>query len=215
MTELVAQCIMFFIAGYETTAFTLSFATYMLALHPDIQDKLYEEIVDTLNSTNGELTYEALQNMKYLDSIISETLRLYPPTIRLERMAVADYKLGDTGITIPKGMLINIPTYAMHRDPKLFPDPEKFDPDRFTAEERVKRDPYAYLPFGAGPRNCVGMRFALMEIKVCLALFIANFKINRCPQTKVPLEYFIGSLILNPVDVIVTLERRKDNPIVK
>ncbi|GFR32637.1 cytochrome P450 3A4 [Trichonephila clavata] len=130
-------------------------------------------------------------------------------------MAVADYKLGDTGIIIPKGMLVTIPAYAMQRDPELFPDPEKFVPDRFTPEERTKRDPYVYLPFGAGPRNCVAMRFALMEIKVCLALVIANFKINRCPQTKVPLEYFVGSGILQPLDVIVTLERRKDNPIIK
>ncbi|GFR31291.1 cytochrome P450 3A8, partial [Trichonephila clavata] len=215
MNELVAQCIIFFIAGYDTTASTLSFSTYILALYPDIQEKVFEEIVDTLKFTNGELTYEALQNMKYLDNIISETLRLYPPAVRVERMAVADYKLGDTGITIPKGMIVTIPAYAMHRDPELFPDPEKFDPDRFTPEERTKRDPYAYLPFGAGPRNCVGMRFALMEIKVCLAIVIANFKINRCPQTKVPLEYFIGSGILQPLDVMVTLERRKNNPIVK
>ncbi|GFS60787.1 hypothetical protein NPIL_4021, partial [Nephila pilipes] len=103
----------------------------------------------------------------------------------LERLAEADFKLGDTGITIPKGMIVSIPNYALQHDPKLFPDPEKFDPNRFTAEERAKRDPYAYLPFGAGPRNCVGMRFALMEIKICLACTVSHFEMLRCSETKV------------------------------
>ncbi|GFY77061.1 cytochrome P450 3A31 [Trichonephila inaurata madagascariensis] len=190
MDELVAQCVIFFIAGYDTTGSTLAFATYMLALNQDVQEKAYQEIVEVLQDTNGELTYEAVQNMKYLDNIISETLRLFPPGIILERLAVADYKLGDTGITIPKGMIVTIPAYAMQRDPENFPNPEKFDPNRFTPEERAKRDLYAYLPFGAGPRNCVGMRFALMEVKICLAYVIANFKIIKSPKTKVFINCF-------------------------
>ncbi|CAL1290429.1 unnamed protein product, partial [Larinioides sclopetarius] len=97
--------------------------------------------------------------MKYLDFIISETLRLYPPALRNERQSFAEYTLGDTGITIPKNMIISIPVFAMHRDPEFFPNSDKFDPDRFTPEKRQKRDPYCYQPFGAGPRNCVGMRF--------------------------------------------------------
>ncbi|GFQ82175.1 cytochrome P450 3A4, partial [Trichonephila clavata] len=85
----------------------------------------------------------------------------------------------------------------------------------FTPEERAKRDQYAYLPFGAGPRNCVGMRFALMEVKVCLAYVIANFKIKKSPQTKVPLEYLTGVGMLQPKDVYVGLELRNKNPLVK
>ncbi|GFQ91084.1 cytochrome P450 3A8, partial [Trichonephila clavata] len=212
--ELVAQCVIFFLAGYDSTASTLAFATYMLALNQDIQEKVHEEVIVALKSSKGKLTYEALQNIKYLDNIISETLRLFPPGVRLERRAVTDYKLGETGITIPKGMIVTVPAYAMHRDPELFPDPEKFDPDRFTPEERAKRDPYAYMPFGAGPRNCIGMRFAIMEIKVCLIYVIANFKINRCIKTKVPLEYMIATGFLQPKDITLALERRKDNPLV-
>ncbi|GFS42227.1 cytochrome P450 3A24 [Nephila pilipes] len=215
MDELVAQCVIFFLAGYDTTASTIAFATYMLALNQDVQEKVHEEVFTTLKSSNGKLTYEALQNMKYLDHVISETLRLFPPAVRLERLAQTDYKLGDTGITIPKGMIVTVPAYAMHRDPELFTDPEKFDPDRFKPEERSKIHPYAYLPFGAGPRNCVGMRFALLEIKVCLAYIIANFKVNRCPQTKVPLEYLLATGFLQPKDITVALERREDNPLVK
>ncbi|KAG8176922.1 hypothetical protein JTE90_018705 [Oedothorax gibbosus] len=208
MTEVVAQCVTFFLGGYEMTALTLSFASYLLALNPDVQERLRQEVDETLKETGGELTYEAAQSMKYLDNVISETLRIYPPLIRLNRTAEADYKLGDTGITVTKGMIVAIPTYALHHDPKIFPEPDKFIPERFSPEERAKRDPYTYLPFGAGPRNCVAMRFALTEVKFCLAEVIANFRIETCPETKVPLEFGYGELILQPKGIIVKLESR-------
>ncbi|CAL1296480.1 unnamed protein product [Larinioides sclopetarius] len=212
--ELVAQSVIFFTAGYDTTSSTLSFATYQLALNPEIQDELREEVDRVLQETNGELTYEAVQKMKYLDNVISETLRLYPIVVKLERYADAEYKLGDTGIFIPKGMLLSIPVFAMHRDSKLWPNPERFDPDRFTTESRTKRDPYSYLPFGAGPRNCVGMRFALMQIKICLALIIANFKINKCSETKVPLEFYLGQQgLLQPKEIVVFMDIRENRPL--
>ncbi|GBO43086.1 Cytochrome P450 9e2, partial [Araneus ventricosus] len=128
--ELVAQSVIFFIAGHDTTASTLAFATYFLALDQDIQDRLRAEVDSAVEENDGELTYESIQSMKYLDNIISETLRIYPVAVRLERHTESDYKLGDTGITIPKGMLVSIPVFAIHRDPKLWPDPERFDPDR-------------------------------------------------------------------------------------
>ncbi|KAF8768477.1 Cytochrome P450 3A13 like protein [Argiope bruennichi] len=215
MSELVAQCVVFFIGGYEGVSSVLAFTTYLLALHPAIQEKVHKELVEAVEKSNGELTYETLQNMKYLDNIISETLRLYPPAIRSERMAFEDYELGDTGITIPKGTIVTIPIYAMHRDPDVFPDPDKFDPDRWVEEERTKRDPFAYLPFGAGPRNCVAMRFALIELKVCLAYTVLNFKINTCPQTKVPLEFFIGQGVLQPKEVLIAMEERPNAPVLK
>lgn len=215
LDELVGQCVIFFLAGYDTTASTLSFASYLLALNPGIQNNLYNELREVLQRHKGELTYEALQDMKYLDNVISETLRLYPPATRLERMSDFDSKLGDTGITIPKGMIITIPNYALHHDPKLFPDPEKFDPDRFTVEERANRDPYAYLPFGAGPRNCVGMRFALMEIKICLAYTVANFEIFKCSETQVPLEFHLGPGLLIPKGIHLKLKQREDKILLK
>ncbi|GBN61088.1 Cytochrome P450 3A4 [Araneus ventricosus] len=215
VNELVAQCIIFFLAGYDTTASTLSFVIYNLALHEDIQEKVHNELVGALEGTHGELTYEALQSMKYLDNVISETLRLYPPAVRTEREAASEYKLGETGITIPKGMILTIPIYAMHRDPKFFRNPGTFDPDRFNQDEKSKREQYAFMPFGAGPRNCVAMRFALMEIKVCLAHILANYKISKCPKTKVPMEFLKGQGTLQPKEIFVSLESRKDNPIVK
>jgi len=151
-----------------------------------------------------------VQSLKTLDNVISETLRLFPPAVRTERFADVDYKLADTGIVIPKGMLVTIPLYAMHRDSEHFPDPEKFDPDRFLPEEREKRHPYAFLPFGAGPRNCVAMRFALMEVKVCLIHVLSNFRIKRCSKTKVPLDYHLGQGLLQPKEINVQFEIRND-----
>ncbi|XP_042912209.1 cytochrome P450 3A6 [Parasteatoda tepidariorum] len=208
MDELTAQCLIFFLAGYHTTSVTLSFTSYLLALHQDIQEKLFQEISDILKKTKGQLTYEAVQEMKYLDNVISESLRLYPALVRLERTSAADVKLGDTGLIIPKGMLVGIPINAMHRDPTLFNNPEKFNPDRFSPEEREKIQPYSYLPFGAGPRNCVGMRFALLEIKVCLVYVVSTFHINISSETKVPLEFDKGQGLLRPKPINLKFLRR-------
>ncbi|GFU00310.1 cytochrome P450 3A14 [Nephila pilipes] len=160
--ELIAQCVIFFLAGFETTASTLAFVSYYLALNPDVQDKLVAEIDETVKEGNGELTYEAIQNMKYLDNVISETLRINPPSVRLERVTGEDYKLGDTGVVVPKGTTITIPIYAIQRDAKYFPNPETFDPDRFASPEGQCK-PLAkyvfYFAFGTGPRGYVGMRF--------------------------------------------------------
>ncbi|CAL1292426.1 unnamed protein product, partial [Larinioides sclopetarius] len=129
--ELVAQSVIFFTAGYDTTSSTLSCATYQLALNLDIQDKLREEIDRVLQETNVK-QFSGYQTFDF-------------------------------------------PVFHIVCSPST----------RFTTESRTKRDPYSYLPFGAGPRNCVGMRFALMQIKICLALIIASFKINKCSETKV------------------------------
>ncbi|XP_037094220.1 probable cytochrome P450 6a14 [Pollicipes pollicipes] len=110
--------------------------------------------------------------MTYLDRVLSETLRLYSPATRLERECTKDYTLPGTNVHLPKGTLVQIPVLVLHRDPDHYPDPLRFDPDRFLPEEREKRHPCAYLPFGQGPRNCIAMRFALFEAKVALAALL-------------------------------------------
>ncbi len=122
-----------------------------------------------------------------MDSVVMESLRLYPPATSLERVASEDYVLGNTGIKIKKGQLIHFPAYAIHRDPENFPEPNSFKPERFFPENRTHH-PYTHLPFGAGPRNCVGMRLALLEIKLALIHSVYKFKFSTTTNTQV---YFI------------------------
>ncbi len=132
----------------------------------------------------NHIDYDNIHTFKYLDAVVSETLRLYPPATSVEREASEDYLLGDAGIKVPKNTVIHIATYSLHRDPQYFNDPEKFMPERFLAENRT-HDPFAYLPFGAGPRNCVGMRLALMECKLALMHAVHKFKFTLSSNTKV------------------------------
>uniref|UniRef100_A0A2L2Y8V1 Cytochrome P450 3A11 n=1 Tax=Parasteatoda tepidariorum TaxID=114398 RepID=A0A2L2Y8V1_PARTP len=213
--ELVSQCVTFLVAANDTTASLLTTTTHILATNESIQEKAYQEVAKHLQETNGKLTYEALQKMKYLDNIMSETLRLYPPVMRVCRRAEKEYNLGETGINIQKGVVVLLPILALHRDPKYYPDPEKFDPDRFSDEEVAKRDPNTYLPFGHGPRTCIGMRFAQLSAKVCLVYIISSFVIKSCSQTKIPMELLKDSYFtLQAKDVTVKLEIRKDCPLV-
>ncbi len=125
-----------------------------------------------------------MHKLPYLDATIQETLRFYPPGSRLTRIAEEDYKLSDD-LIIPKGCLINVPTYSVHHSEEFYPEPEKFDPDRFLPEQKAARDQYTYLAFGHGPRNCIGMRFALLEMKLVLAATLRKFKFVTVPETEV------------------------------
>ncbi|GFY30160.1 thromboxane-A synthase [Trichonephila clavipes] len=185
--EILAQCVLFFLVGYETTATVLTFLAYCLATNPEWQEKLIQE-VDEAFEKHTEMSYDAVRDMKILDAVLSETLRTHSPLLNAERTAVEDYVLGDTGITVEKGMRINIPVYAMHYDPDFFQDPETFNPERFMDGYEPKHPQYAYLPFGAGPRNCLGMRFALLEIKMCITNILHHFRIKPLPTTEVPLD---------------------------
>ncbi|KAG8176932.1 hypothetical protein JTE90_018715 [Oedothorax gibbosus] len=213
MDELVAQCVIFFLAGHETVSITLTLATYLLAINPKEQQTLREEVDRVFKESKGDISVEVIQSMTYLENVVSESLRMYPPAVRLDRTANVDYKMRKTGITVKKGNCVTIPVYAIHHDPTIYNDPQIFNPDRFSPEEKAKRPPYSYIPFGAGPRNCVAMRFALMQVKVCLAHVIANFIIKRCPETKVPLEFGKGQGFLIANGAIISMEPRKDSPL--
>ncbi|CAF1403809.1 unnamed protein product [Adineta ricciae] len=182
--EILGQALIFLLAGYETTSILMSFFFYVMATEPEVQERVYNEIQQEIG--DNEITYEKLNELHYLDMAVSETLRMYPPVIRFDRVAGADYKLGDYQVL--KDTLINIPVYAIHHDPTVYPDPEKFMPERFSVNERSKRDPLTYLPFGDGPRNCIGMRFALLEAKLAIAKALRVVEIQRCEKTQVPLK---------------------------
>uniref|UniRef100_A0A8C0WB05 Cytochrome P450 3A n=1 Tax=Castor canadensis TaxID=51338 RepID=A0A8C0WB05_CASCN len=183
--EIVAQSIIFIFAGYETTSSALSFVTYLLATHPDVQKKLQEEI-DVTFPNKAPATYDALVQMEYLDMVVNETLRLYPIAGRLERLCKTDVEIN--GVFIPKGTVVMVPSYALHRDPKLWQEPDEFHPERFSKQNKDSIDPYIYMPFGNGPRNCIGMRFALMNMKVALVRVIQNFTFKTCKETQIPVK---------------------------
>uniref|UniRef100_A0A8C0WEU6 unspecific monooxygenase n=1 Tax=Castor canadensis TaxID=51338 RepID=A0A8C0WEU6_CASCN len=183
--EIVAQSIIFIFAGYETTSSALSFVTYLLATHPDVQKKLQEEI-DVVFPNKAPATYDALVQMEYLDMVVNETLRLYPIAGRLERLCKTDVEIN--GAFIPKGTVVMVPTYALHRDPKLWQEPEEFHPERFSKKNKDSIDPYIFMPFGNGPRNCLGMRFALMNMKVALIRVLQNFTFKPCKETQIPMK---------------------------
>ncbi|XP_033751855.1 cytochrome P450 3A8-like [Pecten maximus] len=197
--EILGNAEIFFFAGYETTTITLSMATYYLALYPEYQDKLRQEISDKIGS--NPLTYENLSQINYLEMIINETLRINPPAPQTDRMCIKDTVIKD--IKIPAGMTISIPIYCIHYDPDNWEDPEKFLPERFADKENL--DPLNFLPFGYGPRNCVGMRLAMLEMKMSLAKVVRNFQISVCSETVVPPE-FLKFALLKPKSSIIKLE---------
>nr|XP_013811097.1 PREDICTED: cytochrome P450 3A8-like isoform X2 [Apteryx mantelli mantelli]XP_013811098.1 PREDICTED: cytochrome P450 3A8-like isoform X3 [Apteryx mantelli mantelli] len=182
--EILAQALIFVFAGYETTSSTLSYISYNLATHPDVQQRLQDEI-DAILPNKATPTYNALMQMEYLDMVVNETLRLFPAGGRLERVCKKTVEIN--GVTIPEGMVIMIPAYVMHHDPEYWPQPEEFRPERFSKENKGSIDPYTYLPFGAGPRNCIGMRFALLTLKVAVVVLLQNFSFRPCKDTPIPL----------------------------
>ncbi|KAH8394682.1 hypothetical protein KR222_001678, partial [Zaprionus bogoriensis] len=207
--ELAAQVFVFFLAGFETSSSTMSYSLYELAQHTDIQERLREEIESVLQEHDGKLTYESIKAMRYLDQIISETLRLYTIVPLLERKALNDYVIPDhPNLVIENGTQIIIPAAAYHRDEDFYPDPEKFDPDRFSPEQVAARDSVEWLPFGDGPRNCVGMRFGQMQTRIGLAQLIRNFRFTVCEKTEIPLVYNPKSFVLGTIGgIYLRLER--------
>ncbi|XP_067136945.1 cytochrome P450 3A8-like isoform X2 [Centruroides vittatus] len=208
LDDVVAQCIIFVIAGFTAMTGTFIYAAHQLAVSPEIQEKLIDEIDQTIKD-NEELNYDNISNMKYLDAFLEEVLRYHTLPIRLERTAVQDYKLGDTGLVIPKGTVVAVPVHAIHHDPNYFPDPEKFDPDRFLAEQRKNIIPYTSMPFGIGPRNCLGMKFAQMQIKIALAMVLQRIKFKRGTKTKDKIELHIARTFNRPKDTYLKMEERK------
>ncbi|XP_040043618.2 cytochrome P450 3A27 isoform X1 [Gasterosteus aculeatus] len=201
--EILTQATMFMVAGYETSATTLAFLAYNLARNPEVMKRLQEEI-DSTFPNKGAVRYEELLQMEYLDSVVNESMRLYPPAGRLDRVAKKTVEI--RGITIPKDMIVMIPVYALHRDPDLWPEPEEFKPDRFSKQNKRSINPYTYLPFGTGPRNCLGMRFALVLVKLALVEVLQNYSFSVCGETEIPLTMDPGGLVgpLNPIKLKVT-----------
>lgn len=203
--EIVSQSFVFVLAGYETTANALSYAAYLLATNPDAQQRLIDEI-DEKCPKGTDVTTELVSNLPYLDMVMSESLRMYPPAYIFNRVTKNDIVI--KGISIPKGLTIAVPIYGIHHNEKLWPDPEKFIPERFTPEAKAERHPFAYVPFGNGPRNCIGMRLALLEAKLALVKVLQNLVLKVVDDTQIPLQ-LEAKLTLSAVDgVIIGVKER-------
>jgi len=199
---IASQAFVFFIAGFETSSTTISHALYELALNQKIQDKLREEIDEIYSKCDKDLTIENVKGMDYLDKVFKETLRKYPPATFLMRQSTSSYIFDGTKVNIPEGQKVWIPIYAIHRDPSIYPKPDVFDPERFTQEAVESRHPMVYLPFGDGPRNCIGARFAIYQTKIGLVKILRNYKIETCEKTPIPYINHPTAFVLSPKDGI-------------
>ncbi|XP_044740008.1 cytochrome P450 3A19-like [Chrysoperla carnea] len=165
------------LAGYETTALSLSFVLLHLAVYKDIQRKLYNEIIEVVGDTNvHSMNVDDLPKLKYMDMVLKESLRLTPTVPIISREASQDIKIGN--YTIPKGANILIPIINIHRNPEYWENPLKFDPERFSPENIQNRHPYAYMPFSAGPRNCFGRRYAWIFMKTTLVALLSRYEFH-------------------------------------
>lgn len=158
MTAVIFYNHKFIYYSFETSSSVMTFSTYELALHQNVQDRLRKEIEEVVEKYNGELTYEAIGEMKYLDMVFKETLRKYPILDNQNRKSTHDFKIPNSKLVIPAGTNIIIPSAALHNDERFWENPDKFDPERFTEENIKKRPPYVYIPFSEGGRMCIGYR---------------------------------------------------------
>ncbi|XP_034241693.1 cytochrome P450 4V2-like isoform X2 [Thrips palmi] len=163
----------FMFGGHDTTAAAMSFIFYNLAANPEVQARLAEEVAEVFGASDGAVTSQDLAQLKYTERVIKESLRLYPSVPLFARRI--DEELPITGgYVIPAGTGALIACYQMNRNPAFFPDPEKFDPDRFLPENCTGRHPYAYVPFSAGPRNCIGQKFGMLQMKSTVAKVVRH-----------------------------------------
>ncbi|XP_075466236.1 cytochrome P450 4V2 [Ascaphus truei] len=195
----------FMFEGHDTTAAALNWSLFLLGSNPEAQRKVHQELDETFGESDRPVTWDDLKKLRYLEAVIKEGLRLYPSVPFFARTITEDCSI--RGFKVPRGVNVMIIPYALHRDPKYFPEPGEFRPERFLHENASGRNPYAYIPFSAGLRNCIGQRFALMEEKVVLSTILRQF----CVQASQKREELclVGELILRPQDGMwITLKNR-------
>lgn len=205
-TKIIANAILFFIAGFETTSTLLFWASYALVMNPHLQERLHQQVKQAKESS-GKLDYETLQSIKYLDAFINETLRMYPPIVQFIRQCTEEHTLPN-GLTIEKGVSILVPTYYVHHDEANYPEPEKFDPERFMPENKDQIESAAFLAFAQGSRNCIGMRFALLEAKMALANLILKYQFEKSPRTPQKPTFDLKSFVLATKEMPIRVVKR-------
>ena len=167
----------FITAGHETTALALTWTLYLLSLHPEVEQRVKREIAAT--TRGGPIHAKHIDALAYTSQVIQEAIRLYPPVALIVRAARRDVKLGNE--LVRAGTTVYVPVYAVHRHEKLWREPQRFDPSRFEPDAAKAHDRYTYLPFGGGPRVCIGQNFAQMEAKAILATLLGSFQLRLRP----------------------------------
>lgn len=189
----------FMFEGHDTTSAAICWSLHLLGSHPEIQDRVVEELDSIFGDDKDRpFTMMDLLKMKYLECCIKEALRLYPSVPLIARQINEDVQLGE--YTIPAGTTAMIVTYMLHRNPEIYPKPDQFNPDRFLPQNCYGRHPYAYIPFSAGPRNCIGQKFAILEEKSVLSSILRKYRVEAIDRRED--LTLLGELILRPKDGI-------------
>lgn len=182
--DIMDEACTFMLAGQDSVGAATAFCLFLLAQHPECQEKCVAEIFEVFDDDDRAPTMKDLRELRYLEQCVKETLRLYPSVPLIARKISEDIRINKN--TIPAGSNILIFPYATHRLPDIYPDPETFDPSRFSPEKVEARHPYAYVPFSAGPRNCIGYKFALIELKAVISTVLRSFELHPVPgKTKI------------------------------
>jgi cytochrome P450 len=193
------ELITLLLAGHETTASTLGWSFHLAGQHPEVWERLHREAVEVLG--DGPPSFEDVRRLTYTSAVLQEAVRLYPPVWILTRIARADDEIG--GYHVPAGSDVLICPYTLHRHPGLWPRPDVFDPDRFDRDRSATRPRYAYIPFGAGPRFCVGSNLGLLEATFVLALVARDLRLVTTPQHRVVAEPMLSLRLRGGLPVTV------------
>ncbi|KAH8284840.1 hypothetical protein KR054_001666 [Drosophila jambulina] len=209
--KIAAQAFLFYVAGSESTAAASAFTLYELSMYPELLKEAQEEVDAVLKKHNlkpkDKFTYEAVQDLKFLELCIMETIRKYPGLPFLNRVCTEDYPVPGTSHTITKGTPILISLFGIHRDPAYFPNPNGYDPHRFDADN-MNYEQAAYMPFGEGPRHCIALRMGKINSKVAVAKVLANFNLVQAPRKEVEFRFDAAPVLVTKEGLKVRLSKR-------
>uniref|UniRef100_A0A0A9YR56 Putative cytochrome P450 6a14 n=1 Tax=Lygus hesperus TaxID=30085 RepID=A0A0A9YR56_LYGHE len=181
---MIGQSMGFMVAGFDATALSMGWLCYELARHPDIQSKARQEVKEVMEKHGNRLDYDTVREMKFLSYCLKENGRLHSALDSNFRMVTKPYKVPDTSAVLERGAFVYIPILSVHMDPKFYPEPERFLPERWGPEN--DRPSCTYLPFGTGPRMCIAMRFANMEMMCAISKLLMNFEVSLHPSVRLP-----------------------------